>query len=151
MSVMALGLGSKGLGWALEFTHLLGPPFPHQRNGTGMGALILFFGTIISIKTPVLIPKFKIGGCYWVFTSVATGHFSVSLKILALVFPEDLGTPDFPSPLNLLLLLPASSPLLQKKLNTRVFYYFSLSPPRPTPTSLELGSLIAQKNREPQG
>lgn len=98
MSVMALGLGSKGLRWALEFTHLLGPQFPHQRNGTGMGALILFFGTIISIKTPVLIPKFKIGGCYWVFTSVATGHFSVSLKILALVFPEDLGTPDFPVP-----------------------------------------------------
>ena len=37
MSVMALGLESKGLGWALEFTYLLGPQFPPQRNGTGMG------------------------------------------------------------------------------------------------------------------
>lgn len=108
MNVMVLGLGSKGLGWALELAHLLGPQFPHQRNGTHT-VLTLSFGTIISIKTPVLISKFKIGGCCWVFTSVATSHFFVFQKILASVLPEDLGTLDF-----LFLLLPASSPFLQR-------------------------------------
>lgn len=28
MRVMALGLESKGLGWAMEFTYFLGPQFP---------------------------------------------------------------------------------------------------------------------------
>lgn len=56
MSVIAIGLGPKGLRWALELRHLLGPQFP-IRGMVQAWALAFYFGPIISVKTPGLIPS----------------------------------------------------------------------------------------------